>query len=391
VERDLSAMWSELLGLREVGIHDDFFEVGGQSLIAVRLFNKIRKRWSVDLPLSTLFEAPTIERCAEVIREEAGLGPLKATNGHEAPEAAPVSVRGASAKKSRWSSLVPIQPKGNLPPFFCIAGMGGTLGNLRTLATLLGAERPFYGLQPPGADDPKQRLYRVEDLASHYIREIRAVQPEGPYFLGGYSGGGIAAFEMTKQLESARESVAFLGFLDSFSPSLPMRPLPDRARLHLRRMQNEGPGYVTAAALRRFGYERTMFTRRVQRELGKIFPERYRYENMSDSWVVAESHYDAKPWHGSATLFRAREESALSLWTAYVVDEQHGWGRFVKGGVDVVICEGNHTTMCEEPYVRDLAQKLRFSLDSRTPGAERGSVPPPPRSQSAPPVSARTE
>lgn len=392
VERDLSGMWRELLGLREVGIHDDFFEVGGQSLIAVRLFNKIRKRWSVDLPLSTLFEAPTIERCAEIIREEAGLGPFKATNGHDSEAPLPASVRPAAAKKSRWSSLVAIQPTGTLPPFFCIAGMGGTLGNLRTLALLLGTDRPFYGLQPPGADDPKQRLYRVEDLARHYIREIRSVQPQGPYFLGGYSGGGIAAFEMTRQLEAENESVAFLGFLDSFSPSLPMRPLPDRARLHLRRMQSEGPTYVTAALARRFGYEKTMFTRRVQRELGKIFPERYRYENLSDSWVVAESHYDAKPWSGTATLFRAREESALSLWTAYVVDEEHGWGRFVKGGVTVVMCDGNHTTMCEEPYARDLAQKLRFALDARTPQQRaRGSSPPPSKSPSAPPVSAHTE
>ncbi|HMJ13472.1 MAG TPA: SDR family NAD(P)-dependent oxidoreductase, partial [Polyangiaceae bacterium] len=371
VERELVSMWRELLGVGEVGAHDDFFELGGQSLIAVRLFNKIRRRYSVDLPLSTLFEAPTIARCAEVIREEAGLPELQPDSpGNGEPASDPESVEPAARppqKRSRWGSLVAIQPNGELPPFFCVAGMGGTLNNLRTLALLMDKERPFFGLQPPGADDPKQRLYRVEDLAAHYLREIRAVQPHGPYFLGGYSGGGVAAFEMSKQLEADGESVAFLAFLDSFSPSLPMRPLTDRALIHLRRMQAQGASYFTDALGRRVDYQKAVMTRRAQRELGRLFPQKYRYQNLGDSWVIAESHYQPTSWQGRATLFRAHEESALSLWTAYIVDEQHGWGRYVTGGVDVVLCAGNHQTMCEEPFVRDLAQKLRSAIDAHTP------------------------
>src|SRR4029079_19392453 len=97
---------------------------------------------------------------------------------------------GTRPKKSRWTSLVVMQRKGSLPAFYCVAGMGGTLNNLRKLALLVGDTRPFYGLQPPGADDPSQRLMRIEDLAEHYIKEVRKVQPHGPYLLGGYSGGG---------------------------------------------------------------------------------------------------------------------------------------------------------------------------------------------------------
>jgi thioesterase domain-containing protein len=261
-----------------------------------------------------------------------------------------------------------MQPKGDLPPFYCVAGMGGTLNNLRKLALLVGDSRPFYGLQPPGADDPSRVLYSVEELAQHYLREIRKVQAHGPYFLGGYSGGGVAAFEVTRLLMAEGEEVAFLGFIDSFSPNLPQRTWKDRASIHLERAREQGPAYLVQTAQRRLKYERWEVWRRVTRPLGKLFPERYRYDVIQDSWVVAEQHYHPEPWQGRATLFRAREESALSLWTAFDVDEQHGWGRYVQGGVDVQICPGNHSTMCEEPHVRVLAVKLREALDHATEG-----------------------
>ena len=97
--------------------------------------------------------------------------------------------------------------------------------------------------------------------------------------------------------------------------------------------------------------------------MGKVLPHRYRYEQIQDSWIVAERRYRPTPWQGTATLFRAREESAISLWTAFEVDEQHGWGRYVRGGVDVEICPGNHSTMCEMPHVRALSQKIRDAVD----------------------------
>jgi len=362
VERELAGMWRDLLGVREVGIHDDFFELGGQSLVAVRLFNKVRKNWGVDLPLSTLFQASTIADCALIIREEMGISSASTPGASPGPAVPQVSMRPAP-KKSRWSSLVPMQPFGDGLPFHCVAGMGGTLNNLRQLVLCMGESRPVYGLQPPGASDDKERLYRVEALAAHYIREIRAVQPRGPYLLGGYSGGGVAAFEMARQLEEAGEEVAFLGFLDSFSPALPLRPLKERARIHLRRVKSQGASYVLGTVERRVAYQASALKLRMSRELGRVFSERYRYEALQDSWIVAESQYRPLPWSGRATLFRAREESAVSLWTAVEVSEQHGWERYVKGGVEVVICPGNHTTMCEEPHVRALAQKLREAME----------------------------
>jgi thioesterase domain-containing protein len=417
LERDLAEMFRELLGTGRVGVHDDFFELGGQSLVAVRLFNKIRRKFSIDLPLSTLFEAPTVAQCAEVVASELGIVPaplaqeLAATNGAPANGATsnahangvsangssshPVGANGeagarsntppapdrdsegpSSVRRSRWRSLVAMQPRGDLPPFFCVAGMGGTLNNLRKLALLAGDARPFFGLQPPGADGQAQMLYTVEALAEHYIREVMTVNPSGPYLLGGYSGGGVAAFEMARKLREQNKEVLLLAFIDSYSPMLPLRPLHRRAEIHLQRVRDQGPGYLLRMVENRFRYESWNVGRHIARRMGKVMPETYRYDNLADSWVVAEQRYRPIPCEGSAILFRAREETALSLWTAVEVDEQHGWGRYLKGGVDVQICPGNHSTMCDEPNVRILAAKLREAMDKASPRPTRYSEPP---------------
>jgi thioesterase domain-containing protein len=257
--------------------------------------------------------------------------------------------------------------------------MGGNLANLRRLASLVGNDQPFYGLQPPGLDGRQKRLFRVEQLAAHYIEEILAFQSEGPFLLGGYSGGGVAAFEMSRQLTAMGHVVGFLGLLDSFSPSLPRKSYVARARIHARRAVAGGSAYVVDLASRRLGYERRQAERLVTRALGKLFPERYRYDNIGDSWVTAEGAYVPTPMHGTATLFRAAEATAVSLSTAFDVDEQHGWGRFVTGGVAVELCPGNHTSMCEEPHVRVLAAKLRAAIDRAACGPASESPGAPPR------------
>jgi acyl transferase domain-containing protein/thioesterase domain-containing protein/aryl carrier-like protein len=360
LEQELSELWSQLLGVTSIGVHDDFFELGGQSLIAVRLFSRIRKRYRVDLPLSTLFEAPTIAQCATIIASETDVDAQSPGELLPAPDAhRPASL----TPSSRWRSLVIMQPAGPRPAFACVAGMGGTLTNLRKLAALLGDSRPFYGLQPPGADDPEQLLYNVEELAAHYIAQLRREQPHGPYFLGGYSGGGVAAFEMARQLMAAGEAVAFLGFIDSFSPALPQRSLAERASIHARRAVTLGPGYLFDMVRRRLGSERNNLRLRMARQLGRVMPDAYRYDAVQDSWMVAERRYRPERLPLSGTLLRAREETAVSLWSGVKVDGEHGWGRYLQH-VDVQICPGNHTTICEEPNVRVLASRLRAAIDA---------------------------
>ncbi len=209
VERQLTEIWQQLLGVKPIGIQDNFFELGGHSLLAVKLFWQIEKTFNQNLPLATLFQSSTVEALAKIICEEENL----ATNQ--------TSVKNKST--ATWSSLVEIQPNGSKPPFFCVHGLGGEVLCFRELAKNLGFEQPFYGLQPQGLDGKHPFHTSVEDMAAHYIQEIKIVQPQGPYFLGGYSFGGAVAFEMARQLREKGEEIGILIIIDSCRPGYSWR------------------------------------------------------------------------------------------------------------------------------------------------------------------------
>jgi acyl carrier protein len=178
LEIQLTKIWENVLGKKPISVKDNFFDLGGHSLLAVRLFAQIEKTFGKNLPLATLFQAPNIEELANILRQK----------GWSAP----------------WQTLVAIQPGGSKPPLFCIHPVGGNVLCYRDLAHYLGQEQPVYGLQAVGLDGKQAPYKRVEDMAAHYIREIRASQPEGPYLLAGHSSAGMVAFEMAQQLVAAR-------------------------------------------------------------------------------------------------------------------------------------------------------------------------------------------
>ena len=213
IERMLAGFWQELLGIERVGVEDSFFDLGGHSLIAVRLFVMIKKAYRVEFPISVLFEAPTIATCAALIAERLGIDP-------QSGEAARVAAKPA---ERRYKHLVAMHQGEARPgtPFFLVAGMFGNVLNLRHLAHLLGTDRPFYGLQARGLYGDEEPHRTFEEAAADHIAELRTVQPHGPYLLGGFSGGGITAYEMARQLEAEGERVALLVMLDT---PLPMRP-----------------------------------------------------------------------------------------------------------------------------------------------------------------------
>lgn len=356
VEKALADIWSELVGIKQVGLRDDFFELGGNSLVAVRLFAAIKKQFKVSLPLSTLFEAPTIGQLAKLLDGRLAPQPEEPREGGLA--AVPAAARG-------YSSLVAMQPSGTRPPFFCAAGMGGNPLNLAALALLVGLDQPFYGLQPQGLDGQSQPHSSVVEMAAYYLDLIKQKQPRGPYYLGGYSGGGITAFEMARQLEAAGEEVGALVFLDSFAPIMPSRSPTDRARVHLERLREQGPLYVARTLGRRVRSEIDGMQRVVRRPLSKLFPYRFRLETVADMWIESAAAYQPGTYSGSAMLFRAASPSALTSGTAVVIDALHGWGPFVLGGLEVSVCPGDHNTICEQPNVRVLARRLRAYLDRR--------------------------
>ena len=204
IESQLVAIWKKVLSVAQVGIHDNFFELGGSSVLAAQLFTQINEVIGQNLPLATLFQAPTVEKLASLLSQEEW--------------------------SASWSSLVAIQPNGSKPPFFCIHGAGGNVLMYRKLAEYLGSDQPVYGLQAKGMDGIQDMLTQVEDIAAHYVKEIRAFQPEGPYFLGGLSFGGIASIEIAQRLIEQGQKVGLIALIDTHGPGYP-KLLPIGRRL----------------------------------------------------------------------------------------------------------------------------------------------------------------
>ncbi|MBL8861137.1 MAG: SDR family NAD(P)-dependent oxidoreductase [Planctomycetes bacterium] len=374
VERALAALWQELLGVERVGIHDDFFELGGYSLVAVRLFARVKKLYKLEYALSVLFETPTVAGLAERIRSE--LGP---SAGGDA------STTTAAEPRPKHAFLVPLHA-GRAPqdtPFFLVAGMYGNIMNLRHLAGHLGADRPVYGIQARGLDGKAPPHETFEEMARDYLREVRAVQPRGPYLIGGYSGGGITAYEMAQQLTRAGEQVALLVFLDTPTTSEPPLTYGKRVRLARQRLARQGLGFFVGALQRKWEDRRRAVRLAVNRPLGKLRPYEFRTENIEAAFYRALARYTIEPYHHPVALFRPPLEEAFTLAPDHVVNSagswvepQNGWGPYLPAGLDVHVVPGNHDNMVLEPNVRVLAARLRACLDRASRGALRSPAAP---------------
>lgn len=192
IERQLTEIWQKLLGIAAIGTQDNFFDLGGDSLMAVRLFTQIEKTFNKNLPLATLLQSPTIKQLAQVVRQQ--------------------------ALAEVWSPLVMIQQGGSKPPLFCVHGGGFNVLIYRDLARNLPPDQPVYGLQARGlAGDNEPIRYRIEAIATDYVKQIKTVQPQGPYFLSGLSNGGNIALEMAQQLRAQGHKVPLLALFDSYT------------------------------------------------------------------------------------------------------------------------------------------------------------------------------
>jgi thioesterase domain-containing protein len=373
IERTLAGYWRELLGLRSVGLHDNFFELGGHSLIAVRLFARIRKAYQVDFPLSLLFEAPTIESCTAAIRRAV-----------EAARGEPAAGIGAAAQAPRYTHLVPMHPgKGDdTTPFFLVAGMFGNVLNLRHIAHLLGPARRFYGIQALGLYGAQRLHETFEEMAADYLVEVRRVQPTGPYLLGGFSGGGITAYEMAQQLRAVGEEVALLAMLDSGLPGSPMLTTADRLRIHWQRVRRDGPAYLARWALDRWRWETARLLERRREQAGAPMPSDFRSAEIGAAFLRALPRYEVHPYPGVITLFRPKLDVAHVLGAGRVTNirrefvfHDNGWGPYVER-VDVHEVPGDHDSIVLEPNVRVLVALLRRCLRA----ADSDTLSPPPAS-----------
>ncbi|HEY3821033.1 MAG TPA: beta-ketoacyl synthase N-terminal-like domain-containing protein [Polyangiaceae bacterium] len=331
LERELAAVWRELLGVEHIGVHDDFFDLGGQSLIAVRLFTRIRKKYGIDLPLSTLLEAPCIEKCAAII--------AAASPAELEPEASPPL---ASASAHEVRSLVAIERGDGRTPFYCVHGAGGNVLNFRDLSRALGAEQPFYGLQARGVDGVLRPHETIEEMAAAYVDEVCALQPRGPYLLGGYSGGGLVALEMARRLTESGEAVGLLAFLDTIHPSAPVREMTFSRRLE--RARGEGLGaYLSRSIGRKLSEQRARRKAEEAERLvarGEPIPAELRDEHLMQSFEKARLRYRPQPWNGRAILFRAEEID-------YIygdVSPAYGWEGVI-ANITIARVPGNHDNL----------------------------------------------
>jgi len=335
IEFQLTKIWEELLEVQPIGVKDNFFDsLGGHSMLAVRLLRHIEKSFGKELTVATLFEAPTVEQLAKVLSQEGKLTP--------------------------WSSLVAIQTGGDKPPFFAIHGGYGGVVIYYNLARHLGPNQPFYGLQPLGLDEKQASQNRIEDMAADYIREIRTVQPEGPYFLGGFSLGGKVAFEMAQQLLIAGQKVAMLAMFDTQgSEWLQLPSIRTRISRHLANLSRLKPK-------EKLTYFQKKLLRRFEPNNQQPLPQIEYRSLLQEAHEQADQDYVAQVYPGRAILFRAMEqpEEWLEWLQGWEIDPQLGWGKLVAGGLEIHDVPGNHNNMFYGSYLPVLAEKLRVCLDA---------------------------
>jgi thioesterase domain-containing protein len=262
-------------------------------------------------------------------------------------------------------SLVTVQRGRGLVPFFCVHGAGGNVLNFRDLSRGMSASQPFYGLQAAGVDGVSRPHDSVPDMALSYLGEIREQQPRGPYLLGGYSAGGIVAFEIARQLTTQGERVALLALLDSMHPSVRARPLGFGERVA--RFRHERSTYVGEVIRRRRSEWRrswALLSIRLHKARGVPIPFALRELYLLENFRRIVRAYSSGPWSGRATLFRAAATPRLYP----EAGPTYGWERHVRGGVEVVALPGDHHTLLLGPNAGPLARSLAHTIERATGG-----------------------
>jgi amino acid adenylation domain-containing protein len=356
-ERALAEIWSETLGLTKVGLDADFFELGGHSLLAVKVFARIKRKFGVDLPISTLFGHPTLRTLARRIRETVETSAGLTYSG--TPEDAP------------WDTTVVVHagPGNTASPLFVVGGVGGNVNNLLELGRALGKQRPLIGLQTRGILG--HRMHEtIEATATDHLANIRRYQPEGPYLLAGYSGGAFTAFEMARQLRAAGEEVGFLGLLDTSAPNftfLKVGSLFDRLRYSTKLLREYGPKPLWLNAT---NWARNKLQTDAMVRVGLAFqPEKFRHVQLARHWWKISAFYDPAPYDGDAWLFLT--ESDLDGFTVTQMrknDPLYGWRRFVQGTLRVGKHTSGHLGMLTGTAVLDLADMIEAEIQHAQKG-----------------------
>jgi thioesterase domain-containing protein/acyl carrier protein len=337
VEFRLRAIWEDVLSVTGIGVDDSFFDVGGHSLLALKLFQRIERAFGIRLPITALFLAPTIVGLADLLRRE-GWQPS-------------------------WSSLVPIQTSGSRPPLFFVHAIGGNILNYRLISKYLGGDQPFYGLQARGLSGKEAPHETVEEMAADYLREVREERPHGPYQIGGASSGGVVAYEMAQQLLALGEEVSAILMLDTFRPGplyagaedvRSLRDVAMRFDYHfgslLLRTPRQGLEYLTRRARAR----RPGADDQIARAMSAQNPA---LPHVIECNRRALARYVPRPYPGGAVMLLSRAEPDRAF-----CDGRLAWADLLAEGLTVRFIPGSHENMLDQPNVAGVAAVMSRCL-----------------------------
>ncbi|MEO8211507.1 MAG: thioesterase domain-containing protein, partial [bacterium] len=336
LELQLVKIWEKVLGVKPIGIKDNFFELGGHSLLALRVFGYTEKLTGRKLGLSTLFNSPTIEQLASILKDEGWTPP--------------------------WKSLVAVKPGGSKLPFFCVPPGAGTALHFQGMVKYIPNDQPFYVLESVGLDGKEKPHDNIEEMASHYIKEIQSLQPDGPYLLGGRCFGGRVVFEMAQQLTKLGQRVALLAIFDTWppfithsQPSIPQKR--DLSHFMTRSIYHLKTGELGKVMYRYSTNKLLKLKWKVQNKLEWMLSnERKRlFKKIMLLHFYAQDKYIAKKYPGKITLIECG---------TFKNEFREGWKNLAEGGFEsYVVTDTNHKTIVKEPKLRFFAEKLNFVLE----------------------------
>jgi amino acid adenylation domain-containing protein len=350
LELQLLSIWETVLDIHPLSIHDNFFELGGHSLLAVKLMSHIQQQYGVQLPMSVLFQSPTVAMLAQQLHQNTV--PL-------------------------FTNLVPIQTNGEKIPVYCLPGAIGSVMYLYPLASSLGQQQPFYALQTPGLNGEETIPETIEALALYHINALRKQQPQGPYQLLGHSFGGRVAFEMAYQLEQQGETIALLGILDANAPN------PEQVRyeiedtdyqwlyqlalefeeltgldfgLSLDKLQATDIASAYTHVLDTFKYHQLVFASDATVNELKNWVRVYRTTVNAFMCYQRSDKISCPIW-----LFRASEHSIGTNAEQNFEDKRPvgGWDKYTLASTEEFLVPGTHFTMMTIPHVQTLATAIQ--------------------------------
>jgi len=335
VEETLARIWAEVLKVDRVSVSDNFFDLGGHSLLAVAMFAQIKAAFGKQLPLATLFDAPTIEHLAAAL---------------------------CDVNWQAGSVLVPIQPNGSRPPLFCVHPADGEVMLYRDLAFHLGNDQPVFGLQSMGTDGSMRPPTTVEEMAARYVREMKTVQHHGPWCLAGYCLGAFVALEIARKLQEQGETVGLLAVINTSGQWRMVGSAGQAIAYHWHNLSLLGPGgkarYLSARAryrMMRIQNEAAISICRFRLAARRALPPGLLRRYVTELNHRAGEAYHPGTYRGRLVYFQGSRDAHQN--------PRPFWSGIASEGVDVITVPGGNIDVLKEPDVQGLADHLRSCLD----------------------------